>query len=197
MCCAFPRHLCCRMVLTRKLFVSLLVSSFLSVLSHLFCKLRRSTTGQLQSWVPLFTSNLYRSAKTWHFYSTLPSTSRSGRYRNSNMKLVQYQYRPKMVQDSERVGTQPFNPCGIKHWMRPAFRAIRASASNSTMLWTLCTWHVSQWWKNIVCLPDLCHGMPWSKTSPERVKGTWWFIPLSKWVITLVINGISGGNVHL
>ena len=26
---------------------------------------------------------------------------------------------------------------------------------------------------------------------------TWWFIPLSKWVITLVINGISGGNVHL
>ena len=26
---------------------------------------------------------------------------------------------------------------------------------------------------------------------------TWWLIPVSKWVITLVINGISGGNVHL
>ena len=26
---------------------------------------------------------------------------------------------------------------------------------------------------------------------------TWWLIPLNKWVITLVINGISGGNVHL
>ena len=25
-------------------------------------------------------------------------------------------------------------------------------------------------------------------------KPTWWFIPLSKWVITLVINGISGGQ---
>ena len=26
---------------------------------------------------------------------------------------------------------------------------------------------------------------------------TWWLIPLSKWVTTMVINGISGGNVHL
>ena len=32
---------------------------------------------------------------------------------------------------------------------------------------------------------------------PTNQLTTWWFIPLSKWIITLVINGISGGNVHL
>ena len=32
--------------------------------------------------------------------------------------------------------------------------------------------------------------------SVEIIHSAWWFIPLSKWVITLVINGISGGNVH-
>ena len=31
----------------------------------------------------------------------------------------------------------------------------------------------------------------------DIAKYTWWLIPLSKWVTTLVINGISGGNVHL
>ena len=38
--------------------------------------------------------------------------------------------------------------------------------------------------------------LQWGKDdySPDSVdgRGTWWFIPLSKWVITLVINGISG-----
>ena len=31
---------------------------------------------------------------------------------------------------------------------------------------------------------------------PEKFLVTWWFIPISKWIITLVINGISVGNVH-
>ena len=74
MCCAFLRHLCYRWflfvydaisVLTQKLLVSCWWF-FISVLSHLFCKLRRPTTGQLQAWVPLLTSNLYRSASE-HF----------------------------------------------------------------------------------------------------------------------------------
>ena len=32
---------------------------------------------------------------------------------------------------------------------------------------------------------------------PSQVFGTWWLIPLSKWVITPVINGIRSGLIHL
>ena len=56
--------------------------------------------------------------------------------------------------------------------------------------------------------PYVCHinGLPWTPSTKTPVMlpsiyhtygsvmgyTTWWFIPLSKWVITLVINGISG-----
>ena len=48
--------------------------------------------------------------------------------------------------------------------------------------------------------PSRLKGPPWGRFEMvvrRTQKTTCWFIPLSKWLITQVINGISGGNVHL
>ena len=46
---------------------------------------------------------------------------------------------------------------------------------------------------------DFPNMTPWNQLMPHHQgeNPTWWLIPLSRWVTTLVINGISGGNVHL
>ena len=56
------------------------------------------------------------------------------------------------------------------------------------------TGHVgSFWWTVCVCGPSIL-SFHLRVLVPQRTIHTWWLIPLSKWVITPVINGISRVN---
>ena len=74
------------------------------------------------------------------------------------------------------------------------------AASTSTSLW--CSTNFLRWpTVRVKKLPGLrrenhgqevSNGMDFNQSRWQRNSATWWFIPLSKWVATLVVNGISG-----
>ena len=88
---------------------------------------------------------------------------------------------------------------GFLHWQttwgplgKLAYNSLQPGSLGLMLLVNIVRWGCKP--TNITGIPTSYEINPVSSSDTEGPCGTWWLIPLSKWVITPVINGISRVN---